>query len=357
MATAVASARRPLRPAAAGTVFGFTRVALTRLTGAIIVIFGVVSITFLLTRVVSPDPTGLFVSPTADAAERENVRQALGLSDPIPVQFVTFIGNLLTGDLGTSFMTGQPVAQDLLSRLPATAELALYALLFGTSLGVIAGVIAAVKENSWFDHLVRTVTVAGLALPQFWLGLMLLWIFFVVLGIAPGPTGRLPVGVLPPPHVTGLFVIDGLLSGQWALVSTAIAQLVLPVLTLGYGVFAPIARGARSAMIGALNADYMRTAHSLGIARGRAWFVYALKNALLPVVTMLAGVVGWAFSGAVLVEGVFGWPGIGQYALNAMQSSDFPAVQGFVLFAAILYVVIYQLLDLAYSAIDPRIRP
>lgn len=356
MITTIAAPQRN-SPTIAATALGIARVAGSRLAGAAIVIFGVVAITFLLTRVVAADPTGLFVSPTADAAERERVREAMGLSDPIPVQFMTFIGELFRGDLGTSFTTGQPVVQDLLSRWPASVELALYALVAGTTLGVAAGVVAAVKENSWFDHLVRTVTVAGLALPQFWLGLMLLWVFFVVLGVAPGPTGRLPVGVQPPPPLTGLFVVDSLASGQWALAWIAISQLCLPVLTLGYGVFAPIARGARSAMTSALNADYMRTAHSLGIARKRAWFVYALKNALLPVVTMLAGVVGWAFSGAVLVEGVFGWPGVGQYALTAIQSSDFPAVQGFVLLAAILYVVIYQFLDLAYSAIDPRIRP
>ncbi len=341
----------------AAKTFRVTRTATSRLTGAAIVIFGVVTITFLLTRVVTPDPTGLFVSPTADATERENVRQAMGLGDPIPVQFVTFLRDVVKGDLGTSFTTGQPVLHDLAIRWPATIELALYALIGGTVLGVTAGVIAAVKENSWFDHVVRTVTVAGLALPQFWLGLMLLWVFFVTLGVAPGPTGRLPIGVPPPPTVTGLYVVDGIIAGQWALVGIAIAQLCLPVITLGYGVFAPIARGARSAMLSALNADYMRTAHSLGISRGRAWFVYALRNALLPVVTMLAGVVGWAFSGSVLVEGVFGWPGVGQYALNAMQSSDFPAIQGFVLMTAILYVVIYQVLDLVYTAIDPRIRP
>ena len=335
---------------------GFARTTASRLGGALIVVLGVVTITFLLTRVFIADPTDLFVSPTADATERARIRESLGLSAPLPVQYVTFIGSLVRGDLGTSYLTNRPVTVDLLDRLPATLELALYALVIGSVLGIAVGVIAAVREGTWFDHVTRVVTVSGLALPQFWLGLMLVWIFFVLLGIAPGPTGRLPIGVSPPPSVTGFYLPDSLLAGDMKTFWASLRQLWLPVMTLSYGVFAPIARGARSSMLLALKADYVRTARALGLSQARTWFIYALKNAMLPVLTMLAGTVGWAFSGAVLVEGVFAWPGVGQYALSALQASDFPAVQGFVLYAAILYVIIYQLLDLAYARADPRIR-
>ncbi|MBW9122081.1 ABC transporter permease [Microbacterium trichothecenolyticum] len=335
---------------------GAARALTARIAGALVVILGVVVITFVLTRVFIADPASLFVSPTADAAERARVREEMGLADPLWTQFGDFIGGLLRGDLGTSYLTNRPVTADLLDRLPATLELALYALIIGISVGLAVGVIAAVKENSIFDHAVRVITVSGLALPQFWLGLMLVWLFFVVLGWAPGPSGRLPIGVAAPPSITGFVVIDAGLTGQADTMFAAVRQLWLPVLTLSYGVFAPIARGARAAMILSLKSDYLRTARALGLSRPRIWFIYALKNAMLPVLTMLAGTIGWAFSGAVLVEGVFAWPGVGQYALNAMQSSDFPAVQGFVIYAAILYVIIYQLLDLAYISADPRIR-
>ncbi|UZN04159.1 ABC transporter permease [Cellulomonas sp. S1-8] len=347
-------AQRPVRTTRLGPVL---RLVARRASGALLVVLGVVTITFLLTRVFIADPTNMFVSPTADAQERARVREAMGLSDPLVTQYLRFLGDLVQGDLGRSFLTGRPVVTDLMDRLPATLELALYALVAGTVIGIAAGVIAAVTEGSWFDQLVRMISVAGLALPQFWVGLMLIWIFFVVLGVAPGPTGRLPIGVEGPPTVTGLLAVDCILTGNFALLGPVLGQLWLPVLTLGYGIFSPIARGVRSAMVLALRADYVRTARSLGLSRSRTWFVYALKNALLPVLTMIAGTIGWAFSGAVLVEGVFAWPGVGQYALGAMQASDFPAVQGFVLYAAVLYVVIYQLTDLAYVAADPRIRP
>lgn len=348
---------QPVRRERAVKAGPVTRLVLRRLAGALLVVLGVVTITFLLTRVFIADPTNLFVAPTADAEERERVREAMGLSDPLLTQYLHFLGDLVRGDLGRSFLTGRPVVTDLMDRLPATLELATYALVGGTLLGIAAGVTAAVTEGSWFDHAVRMLSVAGLALPQFWVGLMLIWIFFVTLGIAPGPTGQLPIGVEGPPTVTGLLAVDCLLTGNFSLLGTVLAQLWLPVMTLGYGVFSPITRGVRSAMVLALRADYIRTARSLGLSRRRIWFVHALKNALLPVLTMIAGTIGWAFSGAVLVEGVFAWPGVGQYVLNAMQSSDFPAVQGFVLYAAVLYVVIYQLTDLAYVAADPRIRP
>ncbi len=206
------------------------------------------------------------------------------------------------------------------------------------------------------DHIIRLVTVGATSTPQFWVGLMLIWVFFVVLHIAPGPTGRLPIGVTPPHTITGFYVVDSALEGQWHLMFEAMRQLALPVITLSVSVFAPVARTTRSAMVHSLDAEYVRTAVAMGVGRRRIWFRYALKNGLLSVLTILAGVIGWLFCGSVLAEGIFGWPGVGNYALTAIQNSDYPAVQGFVIYAAILYVIILALLEFAYTVVDPRVR-
>jgi ABC-type dipeptide/oligopeptide/nickel transport system permease component len=327
-----------------------------RIFGAILVIWGVVTLTFLLTRVFGGNPVNLFAPPSATAADRELIRQRLGLAAPIPVQYVDYLRDVIHGNLGTSYLTLRAVTADLLTRVPATAELATYALIFGVTLGVTVGVLSAVFEGSIFDRATRIFTSAGLALPQFWVALMLIVIFFDQLHVLPGPTGRMPIGMQPPPTVTGFYLIDSIITGHQSTFWPAMRQLILPVLVLGYGVASPLARGARASMILALKADYVRTARALGLSQARTWFVYAFRNAILPVMTMFAGTVAWVFSGTVLIEGVFGWPGVGQYALNSLENSDFPATQGFVLYASILYVIIYQLLDIAYTFADPRIR-
>jgi peptide/nickel transport system permease protein len=328
------------------------------------VILSVVTVTFLVTRVFAPDPTSLFLgasgngfaSAAAESAEKAQVRASLGLNDPVLVQYWHFLGQLAHGNLGVSYETGRPVTRDLLSRLPATAELAVYALLIGVTLGVLAGVIAAVRAGGVIDRVVRFFTIGALTMPQFWIGLMLLWVFYTKLRIAPGPIGRLPVGATPPRTVTGFYVIDGILEGEWATAWDGARELALPVITLALGLAAPIAKVVRTSMRESLTSDYVRTATALGFGRRRIWFAYALKNGLLPVVTVLAGIIAFTFTGTILVEGIFGWPGIGNYSLQAIQDSDFPAVQGFVLYAAILYVVIYEVLNYVYSLIDPRTR-
>lgn len=335
---------------------GALLLAARKLGGAVLVVWGVVTFTFVVARVVAPDPTGLLVPPGASEDVRAQVRSSLGLDRSIPRQYLIYLNDLLHGDLGTSFGTGRAVSADLTSRLPATLELAVPALIIGILLGTALGVISAVRRGKAADHAIRVVTVAALAMPQFWLGLVLLSLFFVRFGILPGPIGRLPAGVAPPPGVTGSYVVDGLLAGQWDTARQALLQLVLPCVVLVCGIFAPITRVARSGMVEALRSEYVRTAHAYGFSRSRVYRSYALRNALLPVITMIAGGVAFAFTGAVLVEGVFGWPGIGQYALTAVQQSDFPALQGFVLYAAVVYVALYALVDLAYSLADPRIR-
>ena len=329
---------------------------LLRILGAVLVILGIVSLTFLISRVFTADPVNLFVGNSATEAMREQARQDLGLGDPLIVQYLRFIGGMLTGDLGKSYLTGRPVTTDLLSRMPATIELGLYAIVVGLIAGVIVGVLAAVARGTVFDGFLRMLTTAGLSLPQFWVGLMLLWIFFVTLRVSPGPSGRLPIGVDAPAPVTGLYVVDAILQGDWSTASIAARQLVLPVICLAVGSFAPIARQVRSAMVDSLDSDYVRTARAMGISRPRIWFAYALKPGLLSVLTIGAGLIGWTLAGSVLVEGIFAWPGIGQLALTSIQSSDYPVIQGFVLYVAILYVVIWAVLEWVYGRVDPRVR-
>jgi peptide/nickel transport system permease protein len=333
------------------------------LLGTLAVIVAVIAATFLVTRVFSPDPVSLFVggasngfvSPEQAAQERAKVRERLGLDKPIPVQFYNFTAQLLQGDLGISFQTGQPVTKDLRARLPATAELAVFALIFGVALGIVAGVVSALKSEGLTDHTVRWFTIGGIALPQFWLGLMALWLFYEVLKVAPGPVGRLPIGMDPPRQITGFYVIDGALAANWSVVGHAMWQMMLPVIVLGVGLAAPICRVVRTSMVEALTSDYVRTATAMGFGRRRIGLVYALKNGLLPVVTILAGIIAFTFVGSILIEGIFGWPGAGNYALQSIQTSDFPAVQGFVLYATFLYIFVYSLLEYVYRLVDPRI--
>lgn len=335
-----------------------------RLGGSLAVILSVVTVTFLVTRVFAPDPTDLFLGPSgngfssaaAAAASKAKVRASLGLNDSIPQQYLRFLDQLVHGNLGRSFESGRPVTHDLLSRLPATAELAVYALILGVSAGVLIGVLSAVKQGGVFDRISRFLNIGALALPQFWIGLMLLWIFYTKLHAVPGPIGRLPTGVAAPHSITGFYLVDAILQGEWSTAWDAFQQLILPVFTLALGLAAPICKVVRTSMIESLTSDYVRTATAYGFGRRRIWLVYALKNGLLPVITILAGVIAYTFTGSILVEGIFGWPGVGNYSLQAIQNSDFPAVQGFVLYAAVLYVVVYEILNSVYALVDPRVR-
>lgn len=335
---------------------GLRTMVVRRLLWSVPVAWGVVTITFFLSRVVTGDPTELYAPPEADAQQRAAIRAEMGLADPLPVQYLRYLGDLVRGDLGHSFTTGRPVIEDLADRLPATLELGVLGLLLGLLIGVPLGVVAAVNRERWPDFLVRGVTVSGLALPQFWIGLVLLWVFAVTLGWFPGPVGRLPIGVEAPPHVTGFLLLDTLLAGDMGKLGQAAAALALPVATFTISTLAPMARVSRAAMVEAMESDYIRTAVAMGHPRRVVWFRYGLRNALLPVVTMVGGAMGFMLGGAVLLETVFGWPGLGQYALQALERSDFAALQGFVLYASLLYVAAYLLVDLAYLAIDPRTR-
>ncbi|MCR8550533.1 ABC transporter permease [Salipiger sp. P9] len=332
------------------------RVLFKRILWIIPVAFGVVTITFFTARLFNGDPTELYAPTEASTEMLEMIRADLGLDRPLSVQFLSYLGEVVRGDLGTSFSTGNPVLADLSNRLPATMELGVLGLIMAVVCGVPLGVMAAVSRERWPDFLVRIVTLIGMAIPQFWIGLILLLVFFVQLNWLPGPVGRLPLWVEMPPRVTGFLLVDTLLDGDPAKWVQALRALVLPTVTLGLCTLAPIARVTRSAMVEALQSDYIRTAYAMGHRTRVVLFRYCLRNALLPIITLIGGVIGFIFGGAVLIEAIFGWPGVGQYALQAIQQSDFVALQGFVIYASLLYVLAFLVVDILYMLIDPRMR-
>ncbi|MDB4223716.1 ABC transporter permease [Granulosicoccus sp.] len=331
------------------------RAVVMRCAQSIPVVIGVVVISFLLTRALPGDPAVYFAGVAADEASIEQTRVALGLDKPLIQQFFIYVGNLFQGDLGQSMTSGQPVATDLANRLPASLELTLTALILACAIAIPLGVLAATRPGTWVDHLCRVLVTAGVSLPTFFTGILLIYIFYYLLGIAPSPLGRLDFIYLDPDHVTGFYLIDAALMGDWETWRGAAKQLILPAGTLALFTLAPIARMTRAAMLTALSSDFIRTARAAGLTNRKVLYGYAFRNALLPVVTTLGMVFSFALGANVLVEKVFAWPGIGSYAVEALVVSDYAAVQGFVLAMALLFVFLNLLIDLAYTAIDPRI--
>lgn len=326
-----------------------------RLVAALPNLVGVVVITFVLTRALPGDPAAYFAGAAATQEAVEQVRRQLGLDRPLPEQFVSYVAALLRGDFGTSITTGQPVLQELLTRLPASIELVLIALTLACAVALPLGVAAASRPGSWIDQLCRLVTTAGVSLPTFFTGLVLAYVFYFLLGWAPAPLGRLDPVYSPPAQRTGLYLIDALLAGDLPLWWASFKQLVLPTLTMAIFVLAPIARMTRASMLQVLSSDFVRTARASGLSWTTVRVRYALRNALLPVVTTLGMVFGFMLGSSVIVEKVFGWPGIGSYAIDALTASDYAPVQGFVLAMGVLFVLLNLLVDVLYTLIDPRV--
>jgi len=319
-------------------------------------IVGVIVVTFLLNRALPGDPAAFFAGPAATQQAIEEIRVKLGLDRTLPEQFVYYVRDLARGDLGRSLTTGQPVVNDLIARLPASIELTLCGLLLAITVAVPLGVLSATRPGSIFDHSARLLTTAGVSLPIFFTGLVLVYVFYYLLGWAPAPLGRLDAFTTPPPTLTGLFLVDSVLAHDLTTFAASARQLVLPALTLGLFAMAPIARMTRAAMLGVLGSDFIRTARASGLGPGTVLVTYALRNALLPVVTLLGMVFSFLLGANVLVEKVFAWPGIGSYALEALISSDYAPVQGFVLTMASLYVLLNLTIDVVYGLVDPRVR-
>jgi ABC-type dipeptide/oligopeptide/nickel transport system permease component len=332
------------------------RAVLLRLLGAVPALVGVVVGTFVLTRVLPGDTATYFAGPTASPESIAQVRRALGLDLPLIEQFGRYVVALLHGDLGTSLTTGQPVLSELAARLPASAELTLAALLVAVVVAVPMGILAAVRQGSWVDGLCRVVVTGGVSLPVFFTGLLLVYVFYYLLGWAPAPLGRLDAFATAPPPVTNFYLVDSLLAGDWDTFRGAAAQMVLPVATLALFALAPIARIARASMLAVLGAEFIRTARASGLTGRTVVLTYAFRNAVLPVITTMGMVFSFLLGANVLVEKVFAWPGVGSYAVEALIASDFAPVQGFVLAMALLYVALNLAIDLLYGVVDPRVR-
>ncbi|MFO1169252.1 MAG: ABC transporter permease [Rhodoblastus sp.] len=329
---------------------------LKRIASAIPSLIGVVIVTFLLTRVLPGDTASYFAGPAATPAAIAEIRQKLGLDLPLPVQFWNYIADLVRGNLGISLTTGQPVVKEIASRLPASAELTLCGLVLALAIALPLGVLAALRQGSWIDHLCRIVATAGVSLPVFFTGLLFVYAFYFLLGWAPAPLGRLDVFSSAPPDVTGFYLVDSLIARDFAIFRAALAQIALPAITLAVFSLAPIARITRASMLSVLGSEFIRTARAAGLEPSTVVIRYALRNALLPIVTTLGMVFSFLLGANVLVEKVFAWPGIGSYAVEALIASDYAPVQGFVLAMAILYVFLNLCIDLLYGVIDPRVR-
>lgn len=326
-----------------------------RLLQAVPVVMGIIVVTFVLTRALPGDPAVYFAGPAADEQSIAQIRASLGLDKSWPEQFLIYLKSLAQGDLGNSISTGQPVIEELRRRLPASLELTLVGLLLAIGVALPLGVLAATRPNSWVDHLCRLIVTAGVSLPTFFTGLFLIYIFYFLLGLSPAPLGRLNIVFLPPPHVTGFYLIDSLLAGDFSLFLVALEQLLLPAATLGLFALAPLARMTRASMLQVLSSDFIRTARANGLTRRQVLFTYAFRNAMLSVLTTLGMVFSFLLGANVLVEKVFAWPGIGSFAVEALVTSDYAAVQGFVLAMAVMYVLLNLLIDVAYTIVDPRV--
>ena len=333
------------------------RYILRRLVLLIPLIIGVTLLAFIISNAVPADPVtaNLGQKAMSDPKIVAAFRAEWGLDRPVAEQYVVYIRNLVTGDLGRSIKSRRPVAEDLASYLPATIELATTAILIGVTVGMALGLLSALRRNSWLDHSARIVSLFGVSTPVFWLALVALYIFYVRLGWVAGP-GRLDAGLAAPPHVTGLYTVDALLAGEWATFSNALSHLILPALVLASYTMGLITRVTRSSMLEVLHMDYIRTARAKGLANDRIVMRHALRNALIPLITVIGFSYGNLLAGTVLTEAIFAWPGIGQYAYRASTSLDFPAIMGVSLLIALIFIFINLIVDVLYFVVDPRLR-
>ena len=325
-----------------------------RILQLIPVLFGVSLVVFFMVRAIPGDPAQILLGQQATPERVAQVREQLGLNQPVPIQYLLFLKGAVTGNLGDSITLGQPVTSVLIDRLPATAELALAALIFAVGIGIPVGVIAAVRQYSWIDRLTSVIALTGVSMPIFWLALVLVVIFTVNLGWLPFP-GRLSNGVSII-KITGMVIPDSLLTLNFAGFWDGLKHLILPAVALGTIPLAVVTRMTRSSMLEVMSEDYIRTANAKGVLPRRVIFRHALRNAMLPTVTVIGLQFGLLMSGAVLTETIFGWGGIGQIALESIYRRDYAMIQGVVLYGATFFVLVNLLVDILYALLDPRIR-
>lgn len=328
-----------------------------RLIYLVIMLLGVATLVFILTKLIPGDPVTANLSQRAlsdpDIVAAYKLRY--GLDKPLITQYLYYMRNLLQLDLGTSIRTGNAVLSELGRCFPATIELALWSIVIAAVFGIFFGIISAIKRNSVIDQIVRAISVTGVSVPSFWLALLVLFFFYYKLHLMPGP-GRLGTGFAPPATVTGLYVIDSLLEGDVPKMLDAIRHLILPSCVLAAFTMGLITRTTRSNLLDVMSTDYIRTARAKGLSRTRLILRHALGNALIPVLTVIGLGLGNLLGGMVLVETIFNWPGVGQFAYQSVMSADFPAIIGVALLIALNYMVINTVVDILYGVIDPRVR-
>ncbi len=332
------------------------RLILRRLLAMIPALLGVLVAVFVITRVLPGDPARTLAGDQADPTTVERIRIEMGLDKPLPAQFLDYVAGIFRGDLGFAWHTGHSVVEDLATRMPATIELGVTALLIAILLGVPLGVASAVRRGKLLDHITRVITLVGASMPLFWLGLLVIFAFYFKLGIAPAPTGRIGSGVNPPTTITGLYLVDAALTGDGVAFASAFSHIIWPAMVLATGGLAMISRMTRSSTLEVLGQDYVRTAVSKGLPPLVVVGKHAFRNASPAVVTVIGLEFGQLMGGAVLTETIFSWPGVGSYVTQSILATDYAPVQAFTLVAAAIYLVINLLVDLAHSAIDPRVR-
>ncbi|MBD3887104.1 ABC transporter permease [Phormidium tenue FACHB-886] len=330
------------------------RYILKRLFDLLPVLLGITILVFLFLQLIPGNPAVVLLGPRATPEQIEQLRDQLGLNQPLPLQYLAFLGRLLRFDLGKSIMSGIPILQEIAIRWPATFELSAAAMLVAIALGVPAGIIAAVRKNGWIDNLAMSTSLLGVSMPVYWLGLLLVYLFAVYLHWLP-PSGRLSVNTDLQP-ITGFYLLDSILTLNPRAFWDVLSHLILPAVTVGTIPLAIIARITRSAMLEVLSQDYIRTARAKGLVERLVIMKHALKNALLPVITIIGLQFGTLLGGAILTETIFSWPGIGSWIYEGILARDYPVVQGGVVFVAITFVLINLLVDISYAFLDPRIQ-
>jgi ABC-type dipeptide/oligopeptide/nickel transport system permease component len=332
------------------------RFVLARIGGGLAAIFGASIISFVLLRLVPGNPARLVLGPQASEDAIRQLTSDMGLNAPIWTQYWEYVSHFLRGDWGFSYSAGESVASQIGSRVPASLELGLAAFIFVFALGVLLALLVTYRRRPVLDGFVRGLAFIGLGTPPFWLGLVLLLVFFSKFGIFPGPDGRLSSDVTPPPEVTGLITVDGLIAGDLRATADALWHLVLPAISLGLVSFALVVRLLRANLLEVSREPFVLVARSKGLSRWQAHTRHALPNAFLPTLTTSGLLLAQMIAGSVVVEKVFNWPGLGQLVVNAILRQDFGVVQTFILLAACAYVAVNLLVDLLYGVIDPRVR-
>ncbi len=333
-----------------------TRYLLRRLGSSLATVVGLVLVVFLVVRILPGDAAAARLGPEASPEDVQALREKMGLDAPVWVQLGDYLGGLLHGDLGIAISTGRPVATELFSRLPATIELALAGLVVALLIGFPLGMLAAARRGRLPDTVARVFAVLGSSMAPVWLGLLLIFGLYSTLRIFPGPVGRLPIGAVPPAGPTGLYVLDGLLTGDLATSWEAVRYLALPALTLGLGASAAVLKMVRSAMIATDGSGFVRTARAYGVPGRQILWRDQLRNAMLQVLTAIGLVFGFLLGGNVIVERLFSWPGMGRVAYDALGSNDLELLQGYALVIGVMYIALNFAVDLLYGVVDPRIR-